>query len=147
MNALTDSVLKIEKNLCEEKGPLSLFALFLREDAPDKWDLVISAPWVQKDKELALNLISTKVREFLKPPELFSVSRIVLVEPTSPAVAAINRAFKVQHSAVEVKDSNFFGLAIKHAHIFASANLNNNAPQKRKPNKTTQQKRRKAAHR
>lgn len=53
MNSLVEDLLKIEKSLSAEKGAFSLFALFLREDAAGKWDLVISAPWVEADKEAA----------------------------------------------------------------------------------------------
>jgi hypothetical protein len=147
MTALVEGTLKVEKALAEEKGPFALFALFLREDAPDKWDLVVSAPWVEADKESALKLISSKVREFIKPPDLFAVSRVVIVEPTSPAVQAINQAFDTQHSTIEVKDSNFFGLAIKHAHIFASQRGEAGGIPKRAPKKTFQRTRRKTARR
>jgi len=147
MNPLAEHLLQVEKELSDEKGPFALFALFLREDAADKWDLVISAPWVETDKEAALRLISAKVRRVLSPTELLAVSRIVLVEPASPAVAAINSAFRVEHSTVEVRDSNFFGLAIKHAHIFASARQDAAMPAEPSPNKVLQRKRRKPARR
>jgi hypothetical protein len=35
----------LERTLSEEKGPFNLFALLLREDAPDVWDLVVAAKW------------------------------------------------------------------------------------------------------
>ena len=146
MTTLTDGVLRVERDLAKEKGPFSLLALFLREDAPNKWDLVVSAPWTERDKEAALRMISDKVAKVLEPPEVLAISRIVLVEPTSPAVEAINRAFPVEHSVVEVKDSTFFGLEIKHAHIFASARLAPDALQRPPPGKAVRRTRRKAAH-
>lgn len=147
MNPLVEHLLHVEKALSAQKGAFSLFALFLREDAADKWDLIVSAPWVEADKEAALRLISTKVREVLAPSELLAVSRIVLVEPTSPAVMAINRAFHVEHTTAEVRNSNFFGLAIRHAHIFASTRQNSAAPRSLTPNKALQRPRRKPAPR
>jgi hypothetical protein len=142
MNDLVNNVLQVERSLSAEKGAFSLFALFLREESVEKWDLVISAPWIETDKEDALNLISSKVREALNLSELLAVSRIVLVEPTSPAVVAINRAFAVDHSSVEVRDANFFGLAIKHAHIFASRQQESAVPS---PNRALARLRRKQA--
>lgn len=147
MNPLVEHLLQVEKALSAEKGAFSLFALLLREDAAEKWDLVVSAPWVESDKEAALRLVSARVREVLSPSELLAVSRIVLVEPTSPAVVAINRATRAEHSTVEVRDSNFFGLAIKHAHIFASVRPDAAAPPKASPNKALQRTRRKRARR
>ena len=145
MNKLVESLLKVEKSLSCEKGAFSLFAAFLREDAPGKWDLVVSAPWVESDKEAALRVISARVREVLKPQELLAISRIVLVESTSSEVVAINRAFRVEHSTVEVRDSNFFGLAIKHAHILASGRQAAGVPAKPSPDRGSQRARRKAA--
>lgn len=120
MKTLVAKLLEVEETVSAQKGAFSLFALFLREDAADKWDLVISAPWIEADKEAALKLVAAQVTECLGPPAVTSISRIILVEPTSPAVNAINQAFRVEHSMVEVRDSNFFGLAIRHAYIFAS---------------------------
>jgi hypothetical protein len=147
MNTLVANLLAVEKALSAKKGAFSLFALFLREGATDKWDLVISAPWVEADKESALNLISAKVSAALTPSELLAISRIVFVEPSSPAVVAINRAIRVEHSTVDVRDSSFFGLAIKHAHIFASARQDSDKPAKASPKKALQRTRRKPVRR
>ncbi len=147
MNVLVERVLEVEKALSEHQGAFSLFALFLREDAPEKWDLIASAPWIEVNKEKALRVISDSVRQHLKLPELFAISRIVLVEPASPAVDAINRAFDAHHATIEVQSSNFFGLAIKHAYIFASKRLERLPVKKSAPNKAVQRTRRKAARR
>ncbi len=120
MKAPTDALLQVERSVSEEKGPFALFALFLREEAPEKWDLVVSAPWIEENKGSALKLISERVKTSLTAADLPIISRIVVADPSDPAVDAINRAVKVEHSTVEVKDSTFFGHQIKHAHIFAS---------------------------
>ena len=41
------------------RGRFTLFGVFLREDSPGLWDLVIAAPWLQSDEPKAL-------REFAK---------------------------------------------------------------------------------
>ena len=35
---LTEKFAELESHIAEEKGPFALFALFLREDVPDRWD-------------------------------------------------------------------------------------------------------------
>ena len=120
MKAPAEALLQVERSISREKGPFSLFALFLREEAPGKWDLVVSAPWIEKDKRSALKLLSERVQRSLAASDLLSISRIGLADPSDPAVGAINRAWRVEHSSVEVRDSTFFGLQIKHALIFAS---------------------------
>lgn len=129
MKAPTDALLQVERSVSEEKGPFALFALFLREEAPEKWDLVVSAPWIEKDKGSALRLISERVKTSLTASDLPLISRIVVADPSDPAVDAINRAVKVEHSSVEIKDSTFFGLQIKHAHIFSSKRGSSQAQQ------------------
>lgn len=120
MKDLADKIANVEREIAKEKGPFALFALFLREDAPDRWDLVISAPWAGEDKRETLNYLVAEIKSHLKPEDLISLSRIVVVEPSDEPVRAINRAIDVEHGKVEVKDSQFFGLPIKHAYIITS---------------------------
>jgi hypothetical protein len=120
MKTAIEALLEIERALSKEKGPFTLFALFLRAEALEKWDLVVSAPWIEKDKRSALKLLSDRVQASLSVSDLLSISRIVLADPSDPAVDAINRSVRVEHSTVEVRDSTFFGQQIRHAHIFAS---------------------------
>jgi len=120
MRAPTAELLKVERSVAAEKGPFALFALLLREEAPEKWDLVVSAPWIEDNKGTALKLISERLKTSLAASDLPIISRIVVADPSDPAVDAINRAVRVEHSAVEIKDGTFFGHRIKHAHIFAS---------------------------
>jgi hypothetical protein len=45
---------------------------------------------------------------------------IVLVDPEHADVADLNRAIAVEHGAVEIKDTSFSGLPVKHALIITS---------------------------
>ena len=110
---------QLESDVAAERGDFALFALFLREDVPDRWDLIVSAPWVS-DQKAALGFLVDKIKSDLGPGELTQLSRIVFVDPADPAVQNLNRTIQVEHGSVEVKDSNFFGLAVKHAFIITS---------------------------
>ncbi len=124
MKDLLDKFIALERLLSNQKGDCSLFALFLREDAVDKWDLIVAAPWVDADRKEALAYISNQIQQTFTPEELSQLSRIVLVEQSNPTVAALNQAVRVQHGKVEVLNSNFFGLQIKHAYIITSHRVN-----------------------
>ena len=63
-----------------DKGPLELLGLFLREDSPDLWDLVISAPWLVADERAAFEYVANKLRGELSGEELAGLSRIVILE-------------------------------------------------------------------
>lgn len=120
MNSVIDTLREIEQAVSRDKGPFTLFALFLREETLEKWDLVVSAPWIERDKRSALRLLADRLRDSLSASDLLSISRIVLLDPSDPGVEAITQSVRVERSTLEVKDSVFFGQEIRHAHIFAS---------------------------
>lgn len=123
MKDLVGRFIELERNISQEKGAFNLFALFLREDAQGKWDVVVAAPWAEEDKKSALSYLANKLQKEFMPNELIQLSRIVIVERSNPALPAINQAVRVEHSSTEVKDSNFFGLQIKHAYIITSQSV------------------------
>lgn len=120
MKSVAEKLVQIEKNMTEEKGPFVLFALFLREDAPDLWDLLVSASWISLKKEESLKYIAEKTGKGLTPEEILKLSRIVVIEEDNPALDALLRAINVEHGMAEIQDSNFFGLQIKHAYLITS---------------------------
>jgi len=123
MKNVAEKLRRLEQSLSDEMGPFNLFALFLREDAPDVWDLVVAAQWIEEDRSAALENISRRVRAALKPDEITKISRVVIVERSDPTVKAIASAISINHGISEVSNSSFFGLAIRHAFII-TAQLN-----------------------
>jgi hypothetical protein len=117
---LTQNFARLESQLAKEKGAFALFALFLREDVPDRWDLIVSAPWVGEDKQSAVSYLVSQIKSKLGEQDLTRLSRIVVIDPDDVAVQNLNRDIEVEHGNVEVRDSNFFGLAVKQAHIITS---------------------------
>jgi hypothetical protein len=111
---------RLESQIAQEKGDFTLFALFMREDVPDRWDLIVSAPWVGDDKQAAVSYLVDQIKSRLGEQDLTQLARIVFLDPNSVAVQSLNRAIQIEHGNVEVKDSNFFGLAIKQAYIITS---------------------------
>lgn len=120
MRELLDRFVELERAISQSRGEFSLFALFLREDSLDKWDLLVAAPWIDANRKEALQYITNQIQQGFKPEELSRLSRVVLVEQGNPGVGAINQAMKVRHGKGEIRDSNFFGLQIKHAYIITS---------------------------
>lgn len=120
MKETIDKFREIESSLSEEKGEFNLFALFLREDSANKWDLLVSAEWIEGNKSESLQIISQKIQEHLEKKELVNLSRIVLIEDDNPALEAFHRAISVEHGSAEIQESTFFGLQIKHAIVITS---------------------------
>jgi hypothetical protein len=128
MKELVEKIKEQEVVMANEKGPFELFALFLREDAPGKWDLVVAAEWIDKNKEASFKYIAGIVQKTLSKEELLKLSRIVLIDENNPALEALHRAMRVEHSIAEIQDSNFFGMQIKHAYLITSRRRDNAAP-------------------
>ena len=120
MKEIADKLRNIEIELSKENGDFELFALFLREDAPNKWDLIISSDWARKDKKSALNTIVAKIQGSLTTEETVKLSRIIILNKDDTALNALHGAMHVEHGVAEISDSNFFGLAIKHAYLITS---------------------------
>ena len=120
MKELVAKLRSLEQEIAEEKGDFSLFAVFLREDVPNRWDLVVSAAWFGPNEKSTLDYLVDKIRSRLKESELLMLSRIVLVCASDPSLKAIHSAVKVEHGEVEISNSSFFGLLIKQAYIITS---------------------------
>jgi hypothetical protein len=117
---LTQKFTALESSIAEEKGAFALFALFMREDAPDRWDLIVAAPWVGEDKRSAVDYFVAQIKSRLGDQDLTNLSRIVVIDPDDVAVQNLNCAIQTEHGSIEVRDSNFFGLPVKHAYIITS---------------------------
>ncbi len=119
MKNIVKKIQKVEIAISEEKGEFQLFALVLREDASNKWDLVAAAPWITKSKQLALEYIAKEVQASLTKDELLLLSRIVLIDENNPILKAM-AVVQIKHGASEFKDCNFSGLQIKHMFLITS---------------------------
>lgn len=124
MKELAMKLQELERSLSDTQGAFELFALFLREDAPDKWDLVISSDWASRDKKSAVSLIAEKIKLSLSAEEKIKLSRIIVLNKGEPALNALHGAMQVEHGLAEISNSNFNGLAIKHAYLITSKRAN-----------------------
>jgi hypothetical protein len=121
MNEFVTKLAEEERAMSQERGAFTLFALFLREDAPDRWDLLVAAPWIERDKKDGLEYVAKRLQRSLTAGELVLLSRIVIIEEDNPGLNALRQAFNIEHGRAEIRDSNFFGLPIKHAFVITSS--------------------------
>ena len=52
---------RVMEEVSAARGEFVFFGLFLREEAPDTWDVVISAPWLEAGKLKALGEFVEKI--------------------------------------------------------------------------------------
>lgn len=118
---MVEKLASLEREVSSEKGEFSLFGLFLREDAHDRWDLVVSAPWLEADQMAGMRYLADKLKSFLDARERLSLSRVVILEEDNPGMAAFRKMVSTRHNKVEVRDSVLFGLQIRHAYVITSS--------------------------
>lgn len=120
MNEFARYMTSIETDLSQERGPFVLFALVRREDVPDRWDLLLSAPWIGENKEALVDDVVSRISSKWGSQELINLSRIVVVNPNEPAVVEFNKAFPAEHNWIDLRDSVIFGLPATHAIVITS---------------------------
>ena len=123
MKELVEKLKNVERTISEEKGEFELFGLFLRDDAPDKWDIVISSDWARQNKKDSINYLVDKIKTEITKEEMLKLSRLVVLDKDDAALNALHSAMHVEHGIAEIRDSNFMGLAIKHAYLITSARM------------------------
>ncbi len=114
-----EHVAAVEGELSKERGPFVLFALLAHEDLPDRWDLMVSAPWIESKDVIVEDLVN-RIASKAGREELINLSRIVVAEPNNPAVIAFNKAVRAEHKRLEFRDDILFGQPVKHAIVITS---------------------------
>ena len=119
MKSAVDSFARLEREVAAEMGRFALFALLAREELPDRWDLVVSAPWLG-DHRQAVEFLVGEIKSRLGADHLVVLSRIVVVPPDAEAVQAINREIQVEHGRTEIRDTEFSGVQIRQGFFITS---------------------------
>ena len=126
MNKLNHKMVKIEKYLANQNGEFQLFALFLREGSPGKLDVLVSARWIDANKQQALKIITEQLTTKLNKEELISLSRVVVIDIDNKALSATNQFLPVGNKIAEIHDKNLFGLDIKQAFFISPSRKHQN---------------------
>jgi hypothetical protein len=114
---------KVMNQVSAEKGDFVLFGLFLTKESPDRWDLVVSAPWLENGKLKALGEFAEKLSSVIGPEEVLSLSKIVTLNHDDPSLKAILKAIQVENNEIVLRDNNLFGLEVKQAYILRAKRL------------------------
>lgn len=114
-------LVEIEREISDERGDLFLFAIFLREDSLNKWDLLVSAPWVVGNTKPAIDFVVRKLQRRFRPGEMLMFASVVPIEPDHPSLLEMSERNQVQHGDLELTNFEFYGIEIKRAHIITLA--------------------------
>lgn len=123
MKEFINKFVELERRIKKQKGEFTLFALFMRDNGLNKWDVVVAAPWIDWDRKAALDYISQQIQLSLTRDEVLQISRIALIDETNPTLDEIQRTLQPKHGVVEITNSDLFGLEIKRAFIITAQKL------------------------
>lgn len=124
MNEIIEKIKSLIKELEKEHGLLLICALFLREGDLEKWDIIISASWLDPAEMQSYKTVSSKLQESLSDAELVQFSRIVILNKDDPVVSYLlgletisNGGFK-ELRADDLSEK--FNFTIKRAYLLRS---------------------------
>lgn len=121
MKQIINKLIKKEKEMANKKGVFHLFGLFLRKGAFDKWDLLVSAPWIDKNKNVALKYITSEIQNTLNSKEILKLARVGILDDKDRVLRSFQKTIEeVSHGQIEMQDCNLFNVEIEKAIIITS---------------------------
>jgi hypothetical protein len=113
----TSKLRKAMRDITAKKGEFALFGLFMRANGPGKWDLVVSAPWLETGTLKVRSEFTALLSESIGEKSLQELARIVTLKTGDPSLKAFISTFSVEDGELRVPPSNLFGLEIEDAII------------------------------
>lgn len=129
MNDFKAPLQQVEANLTEQNGPFTFFALLLRDESPDRWDLVVAAPWMGDRLMTTIRTVSQEVSAVFPLELAVRLSRIAPVDPNDPGLREFARSYPVEHGWREIRNETFLGQRIVEGYIVTAQPLPQAQPQ------------------
>ena len=117
---MIEKLTDIEKKLADERGSFALFGVFLREGSPNRWEIVVSAPWLDEHSRESLEFIIKSIHPNFELQEWIMMATVILLDPSQEFVKEVNEEVNVEHGNVRIMGYEFNGMEIKRAHIITS---------------------------
>ncbi len=123
LEVVVDKLKTMAKNMQADKGPLDLFGLFLRDDSPDLWDVVVAAPWLEADERESFVYIADLLGSHLSNEERFWLSRIVILDHGGAVLDSFLKEFGKCSGLAEVHYVTDGGAIIRRAYVIVAQPL------------------------
>lgn len=115
-------------DIAAKKGDFTLFALFMRASGVGKWDLYVSAPWLDDRLETTRKLVDLVVKSIGRK-SLLELAGVKTVFPHDPTVKFIIKNFPVEDGERRLESpQELFGLEMAEGII-----LRAKQPERKKP--------------
>ncbi len=109
-----------EKAIASLHGQFVLFVLAEREEAPGKWDLLVSAAWLDTSRKGVQQMVDA-LKPYLAESDWLALASITPLAPTLGYVQWIAREYDVQHNSQEVIDTFWDSLFIPHGYVITAS--------------------------
>lgn len=116
MKQILEKLRDVEKDISREKGSISLFAFLLPEDAPNRWDVLVAAPWITKENkyEDVLEYIVKKIQKRLNKQEIIYISKVLPIEGNNAELKTLSGLYG---DVTEIQNQIFLGVPIEHGYF------------------------------
>jgi hypothetical protein len=123
MKSILVKLKSILQDLEKKHGTILLFALFLRGESPDRWDLLVAAPWLSSGNVESYKIVGSKVQKLLSADEIIQLSRVAILDSDDPAVFFLQNSYDVPNGTFKDVEnceplSQRFNFTIRRAYIF-----------------------------
>ena len=108
-----------EKAIASTHGQFVLFVLAEREETPGKWDLLVSAFWLDTNRQGVQQMVDL-LKPYLAESDWIALASITPLAPTLEYVRWIAQKYNVQHNSQEVVDTFWDSLFIPHGYIITA---------------------------
>ncbi len=109
-----------EKAIAAAHGQFILFVLAEREEAPGKWDLLVSALWLDTSRQ-GLEQMVDLLKPYLTESDWLALASITPLPPALEYVQWIAQKYDTQHSSQEVVDAFWSDLFIPHGYVITAS--------------------------
>jgi hypothetical protein len=92
-----------EEKVAQERGGFYLFGLFERQQAPGRWNLVASAPWLKTDLDGTKEIIAL-LRSNMDTGDWKVVSAVFPIDPSEDFTELVLSKYSLKHQIQEVYD-------------------------------------------
>lgn len=120
MNSLVPKLKTVEQRLSKKRGRFWIFALLQREDSSGKWDLLVSAAWLQEEDRQSLDHIIAALEQEFDRDDFLQLSRIVVLNPDNPVVQELSLAFSQEHRPTFIQNITVNGMQFVQGVIITS---------------------------
>ncbi len=111
-----------ESAIASTHGQFILFVLAEREEAPGKWDLLVSAPWLDTNRQGIQQMVDL-LKDYLTSADWLALASITPLPISSDYVQWIAQNYNVEHENQEIVNAYWDSLFIPHGFIITANGL------------------------